>query len=665
MWTFEAPPLAYWKARYDFAPESVWLDHIRLAAVRIPGCSASIVSDRGLVLTNHHCARACITAASPRDTSYQEVGFVSRTEQEEPRCEGMTADQLQSMEDVTARVRGAVTARETGRRVAQRDSAIAAIQEECGRATGFVCQVVSLYNGGIYSLYRFRRYDDLRLVMSPEEAVSFFGGDPDNFTYPRYDLDITFLRIYENGTPLQAVNYLRWNSAGPSEGDLVFIVGNPGSTGRLLTLAQMEYLRDVQYPAQLETIEANLAAYRALASRSVELHRRHENQIFSLENTQKAVKGYLSGLQDPTLMARKQAFERDFRARVAAKPELRSQYASAWDEIAAAQRELASFATAARFQGFAGSQLLALAGHIVRLPEQAALPESLRLALYRGEGLSRVRTQVLRDVPFEQDLERLTLAAQLRLAAQALPAGDPFLVAALAGRTPEAAADALIGGTKLTSAAERRTLVEGGAAAVRASKDPLIVLARAINPLVTRHAQRQARLNAVVSGATERIGQAIHAAYGTRLPPDATFTLRITDGVVKGFPMNGTIAPPKTSFYGLFARSAEFDGQPPFRLPARWLAAQNRLDLATPYNFVSTADIIGGNSGSPVVNRRGEVVGVVFDGNIEMLPNRFIYTDEVARSVSVHSAAIAEALRKVYGAGRVVDELERSGSPGR
>ncbi len=658
MWTFDAPPLGYWKSQYQFEPSAAWLESARLSAVRIPGCSASIVSNRGLVMTNHHCARACITAVSPPDSNFQALGFVAKDEASERPCPGMTADQLQSITDVTARVRGAVTAATPPARVAQRDSAIAAIEQACNREAGATCQVVAFYQGGQYSLYRYRRFTDLRLVMAPEEEISFYGGDPDNFTFPRYDLDVTFVRIYENGAPLRPANHFRWSATGAKEGDFVFVIGNPGSTGRLLTLAQMHYLRDVQYPATLEAFAEQITAFKELAARGETERRRYENNIFSLENSQKATKGYRAGLLDSAIMARKAAFEKDFRARVMANPGFKGQYGAAWDNIAKAQQELALFAKEVRFQGFGGSAQLGLAGAIVRLPQQAALPDEARLPAFKGEGLERVKANLLRAQTIDTASERVLLTAQLRMAQRNLRATDPFLQAALAGRTPEAAAAALLSGTRLASTEVRTALVDGGAPAVSASNDPLIVLARTINALATRHAMRALRLNTTISANAELIGQAIFAAYGTSLPPDATFTIRISDGIVRGFPMNGTIAPYKTSFYGLFARSAEFDDQPPFRIPERWKAARDRLDMTAPLNFVSTNDIIGGNSGSPVINREGQVVGLIFDGNIESLPNRFIFTDEVARSVSVSTRGILEALRKVYGAGRIADELE-------
>ena len=663
MWTFDAPPLEYWKGRYGFEPSKEWLEHIQLSSVRIPGCSASFVSDKGLVMTNHHCARACISASSPRDTSYQEAGFVSPSEAGEKKCAGSYADQLISMEDVTANVRAAVTSMVTATQVEQRDKAINDIQTSCQAATGLTCQVVTFYQGGKYSLYRYKRYTDVRLVMAPEEGISFFGGDPDNFTYPRYDLDLTLLRVYENGAPMKTTHYLRWNSNGAKEGDLTFVPGNPGSTGRLLTMAQMEYLRDVQYPATLANYKAQIGLYKELAAQSEMNKRLYENQIFGLENSQKAVTGYNAGLVDVSIMGRKVAFEKDFRSRIAAKPDLAAKYGKAWDNIAKAQKELGSFAVLQQFQGFGGgSSLLNMAAGLVRIPEQEKLADSLRLPQYRSQGMARLKAQQTQNAPINAEIEKRLLAMQLTLAQKALPANDPFLAAALGGRSPEVAAEALVNGTKLGSVEVRKALLEGGAPAVLASTDPLIVLARKVNPLATRHAMRALKLNTTISANVELVGQAIYAAYGNSMPPDATFTLRISDGLVLGFPYNGTIAPYKTSLYGLYARSAEFDNKPPFKLPARWEAARSSIDMTTPINFTLTADIIGGNSGSPVINRAGEVVGLIFDGNIESLPNRFIFTDEVARSVAVHTKGIVEALRKVYGAARLADEVETAGA---
>jgi len=656
MWTFDAPPLAYWKGRYGFEPTAEWLEHVRLSAVRIPGCSASFVSDNGLVMTNHHCARSCITAVSPKDTSYQEAGFVSASLNDEKKCPNMYADQLVSTEDVTAKVRAAVTSKKPAEQVEQRDKAIAELQNSC-QGSALRCEVVTFYQGGKYSLYKYRRYNDVRIVMAPEEGASFFGGDPDNFTYPRYDTDLTLLRVYENNQPFKAPHYLRWNAQGAKDGELTFVVGNPGSTGRLLTMAQMEYLRDYSYPTTLAAFKVQIAFYKELMAQSEQNKRMYENTVFGLENSQKAITGYNVGLLDRKIMASKAAFEKDFRARIMAKPDLAAKYGKAWDNIAAAQKELGSFFKEITFQGFGGSNLLNLAAGIVRIPDQEKLADSLRLPNYRGPGLTRAKAQITAPMPIDVAMDKKLLAIQLKRAQAALPANDPFLKLALNGKSPEDAAAALLDNTELTKLDVRKALLDGGAKAVADSKDPLIVFARAVNPIATKHAMRAAKLNTTISANVELVGQAIYAAYGESLPPDATFTLRISDGIVAGFPYNGTIAPYKTSIYGLYGRSAEFDNKPPFKLPARWEAARATVDMTTPMNFTSTNDIIGGNSGSPMINAKGEVVGLIFDGNIESLPNRFIFTDDVARTVSVHTAGLTEALKKVYKATRITDEL--------
>src|SRR4051794_35499998 len=658
LWTFEAPPLDYWKARYGFAPSKAWLDHVRLASIRLPNCSSSFVSARGLVMTNHHCARECITAVSTPDSNYQEIGFVAKTQADERKCPGLYVDQLQSIEDVTDRVQKAVTSTAPARQVAQRNAAIESLEQGCETDESTKCQVITYYQGGAYSLYRFHRFNDLRLVMAPEEAISFFGGDPDNFTYPRYDLDLSLMRVYENGQPYRPKDYLKWSKEGAKEGDLVLVTGNPGSTGRLLTVAQMEYLRDVQYPAQLSSYDRNLAILQELAQRDEATRRAVENDIFSLQNSKKAVTGYLSGLQDSSLMAKKRAFERDFRRRIAADPKLKARYGTSWDAIATAQKQLAALAKQQRWYSFGGSPLLNAAGGIVRIPEQEKLPDSLRLSQYRGQGVENIKNSILADTQGDPEQDKQMLQAWLTQASKDLPKNDPYLSAFLGGRSPEVAAEAAVNGTQLADSSARAALLSGGSAAVAASKDPLVVLARRLNPIAMRVQQRAARLNDVMSANAEKVGQAIFAAYGRTLPPDATFSLRISDGVVKSYPMNGTVAPYKTSFYGLYARSAEFDDKAPFQLPERWKRQRSRLDLSQPLDFVTTNDIIGGNSGSPVINKDAEVVGLIFDGNIEQLPNRFLYTDEVSRAVAVHSRGLTEALRKVYENDRIADELE-------
>jgi len=659
MWTFEAPPLDYWKKTYGFAPDQKWLDHVRLSSIRLPNCSASFVSANGLVMTNHHCGRDCTAGVSPKDSNYIETGFAAATLADEKKCPGLYVDQLISIEQVTDRVRAGITGSTPSEQASQRSATIGRIQSECAQATGLSCQVVSLYQGGMYSIYRYKRYNDIRLVMAPEGQIAFFGGDPDNFTFPRYDLDLTLLRVYENNQPFKPTDYLKWSANGAAENEAVFVIGNPGSTRRLNTVAQMQFSRDVGYPAQLAGYQRMLDTYSQLAKNDTSSIRRYQNDVFGYANSQKAVKGYYAGLIDSVRMAKKLAFENEFRARIAADPALRARYATTWDAIAAAQRQLATFNPQLRLEGFGGnSTLLTMAAQIVRIPTESSKPDAQRLPAYRSSNLENMKRILTGPAEIDLPYEKLALAAQLRAARKELPPDDPFLKVALAGRTPEAAGEALVSGTRLNDQAYRRSLVDGGAAAVAASNDPLIVLARAVDPMNRALLARADSLNAIIATNAEAIGQALFSAYGTSLPPDATFTLRITDGVVRGYPSNGTIAPFKTTFYGLYERAASFDYKDPFQLPQRWVARRDRLNLTTPFDFVSTNDIIGGNSGSPVINRNAEVVGLVFDGNIDMLPNIFLFNAEVARSVSVHSAAIVEALRKMYDGGRIADELQ-------
>jgi len=659
MWTFDAPPLDYWRRTYNFAPDQKWLDHVRLASVRLPNCSASFVSSRGLVMTNHHCGRDCTAASSPADSNYIQTGFAAATLTDEKKCAGLYVDQLQSIQDVTRRVRAAITGNTPAEQAAQRTGVITQIQTECNQQTQLTCQVVTLYQGGMYSVYRYRRFNDVRLVMAPEGDIAFFGGDPDNFTYPRYDLDLTLLRVYENGQPYAPTDYLKWSPAGAIENELVFVVGNPGSTGRLNTISQMEFLRDIGYPASLAAFKRALAIYAELARTDTSAARRYQNDVFGVANSQKAVTGYRVGLLDTLSMAKKRAFERELRARIAADPKLQAQYGGTWDAIAAAQRELATFNPQLRYTGFgSGSTLLPFAAQIVRIASESGKPDSARVAPYRGQGITTMTANLSRKVPIDTAFERLAIAAQLRAAQSELGPNDPFVKLALAGRTPEAAAAALVRGTRVADPAFRTSLLQGGAAAVAASTDPMIVLARGIDPLNRAVTARANALNAIIATNSEKIGQALFSAYGTALPPDATFTLRISDGVVKSFPSNGTIAPYKTTFYGLYDRSASFDDKDPFKLPKRWVERKGNLDMATPFNFVSTNDIIGGNSGSPVINRNAEVVGLVFDSNIEGISNRFIFSTDVGRTVSVHSRGITEALRKMYDGSRIADEIQ-------
>ncbi len=657
MWTFDAPPLDYWKTRYNFTPDKAWLDHVRLSSIRLPNCSASFVSSDGLVMTNHHCGRACTAAASPPDTDYMKTGFVATTVASEKKCPMLYVDQLVGIDDVTGRIQAAVTAKSAGDQVKQRNAAISSMEQQCSTG-GLRCQVVALYQGGAYSLYKYRRYSDLRLVFAPEEAIAFFGGDPDNFTYPRYDIDVTLLRVYENGQPFHPQDYLKWSANGATDNELVFVVGNPGGTGRLNTVAQMEFLRDVQYPASLAGYKRNIAIYQNFSAKSEALNRQYNNALFGAQNSFKAITGYEAGLTNERYMAAKRAFEKDFRARIARDPKLAAQYGTTWNSLAAVEDSLRRVAAMARYYPLSGSTVTNVAAALVRLSGQAALPDSLRLPGYRGPAIDRFKAQLQANIPIDTAFDHASLIAWLTAAQHELGPKDPVLTKILDGRTPELAATALLSSTRVGDPSFRAELVSGGTTAVQQSTDPLIVLARNVERYSLPVATEVARWSDVVSTNAEKVGRAIYAAYGKSLPPDATFTLRISDGVVAGYPYNGTIAPYKTTFYGMYERNADFDNKAPFNLPQRWLDKKSAVNLATPLDFVSTNDIIGGNSGSPVINRNGEVVGLVFDGNIESVSNRFFVSDDVMRAVSVSSPAIPQAIRNVFGAGALADELE-------
>ncbi len=658
MWTFDIPPLEYWAQRYDFRPSQDWLNHVRLSAVRQPGCSASFVSADGLVMTNHHCARGCIEGVTRDGEDLLENGFYARTRDEERSCGTMTLDQLLSIREVTDSVTAAVPAGLSPTQAAERRAAaIVDLQNRCeAQGTGLNCQVVNMYRGGKFMLYTFRRYTDVRLVFAPDGPIAFFGGDPDNFTFPRHDLDVTFYRAYDNGQPVRT-DHFTWSERGAAEGDLVFVVGNPGSTGRLNTMAQLEYLRDVQYPASLDGLARQIAVLHELSDLDPAHARTFRNRLFGLENSQKAITGYRVGLTDADRLAHKRTWEADFRAKVNAKPELKRAYGDAWEQIAKIRTDLAALDARRRVATFNmfGSRLMTIAGIVVRAPTELAKPDSERMGMFRDA--NRAGLERFLASPVDTAYERRMLGAFFAAMQDAVPATDPVRRAALGGRTPAAAAQQLVAGSVLGSPDAVKQLLDGGRAAVQDSADPAIALARVIDPIERELSTRVNDLQDREAQHDERIARALLAVFDNTVAPDATFSLRISDGVVRRYPYNGTYAAPFTTFYGLYDRWTAFNGQRPWHLPQRWIDAREKVNLATPLNAVSTNDIIGGNSGSPVINREAEIVGLIFDGNIEQLPNRFLYREAVERSVWVDARGIVEALRNVYGAGALADEL--------
>ncbi len=661
MWQFDVPPLQYWNKRYGFVPAAGWLDHVRLSALRYAtNCSASFVSGKGLVMTNHHCARECIESSTRKGEDLLTNGFVAATLEEERPCKGIFLDELQEITDVTGKVTAAMGSATPEQASKLRAAAIGAIEKECAGTNPEVsCQVVSLYRGGQFKLYRYRHFTDVRLVMAPESQMAFFGGDPDNFTYPRYDIDMSFVRAYVNGTPASTEHHFTWSKAGAAEDELTFVIGNPGSTGRLNTISQLSYLRDVSYPATLSVLARRIGVIEQLSALSEERQKAMRNQLFSLQNSQKATGGYQAGLLDPKLMAQKTAWEADFRKRVNANPALRLKYGVAWDQIAKVQQELRVNAVRRRYYTFNAdlSRLLPIAGMFVRYNIEMAKPDSLRLPPFREGNRKQLELGMVAGAPIDTVAERYWLTSYFTAMAKDLPALDPVRRAALGSHTPAQAAEAMLAKSTIITPEQRLALFQSGASGIDASKDPFIHLARVIDPLERQMTLQVQAFAARESAASEVIARALLEVYGNSIAPDATFTLRISDGQVKRYPVNGTYAPAFTTFYGLYDRSLGFESKDPWALPQRWQDHRDSLALATPYDAVSTNDIIGGNSGSPVINKNAEVVGLIFDGNIEGLPNRFLFTEYQARSIYLDSRGIVEALRNVYGARTLADEL--------
>ena len=660
VWTFDNPPLKQLQDKFHFTPTQQWLDHVRLSSVRLnDGGSGSFVSPGGLLLTNHHVARGQLQKNSTPEHDFIKDGFYAATPDQEMKSPDLEVNVLVSMENVTARVQGAVKpgANEQAG-FAARKAIIAQIERESTEKTGFRSDVVTLYQGGEYWLYRYKKYTDVRLVFAPEQQIAFFGGDPDNFTYPRHDLDMAIFRVYEDGKPIHTDNYLKWNRKGAPNDELVFVSGHPGSTQRLDTMAQLLQERDLVEPNVLMLLKTRVATLKAYSARGPEQARQAASQIFGLENSLKAYQGRYEGLMDKNLIAKKQADESDFRAKIAANPAWKTEFGGAWDEI---DRATAKGASRAKQQFFRSqdSALATLALQIVRYVAEVKKPDGERLPGFHESQLESLKFRLKSRAPVYPEMEIARMTGALELDRQELGADDAFVKAVLDGRTPADTAQALVTGTKLADPAVRTALMEGGEAAVLASTDPMIVTARKVDPIGRELIKwEEDNVESVEERAGEKIGKARFLAYGKSTYPDATFTLRLSYGAVKGYPMNGTMAQPKTTFYGLYDRAAGFDYSGPWSMPSRWKEGREKLDLSTPLDFVSTCDIIGGNSGSPVIDRNAELVGLIFDGNIESLPGDFVYDGTRNRAVAVHAAAMVEALRKLYGAGALADELE-------
>ena len=659
MWTFDNFPTARVNAAYGTAIDQAWLDKVRSAAVRIPGCSASVVSGQGLMMTNFHCVDACVESVSTAQNDYFATGFLTATREEEKRCVGMWAEILQSIDDVTGRIAEAAADKTGAERVQAQTAAIAAIEAEgCRHQAGMRCQVIAFYGGGQHKLYRFRRYEDVRLVFAPEFDTGYFGGDPDNFNFPRYNLDIGFLRLYENGQPVATPQHLTWNPAAPTEGEPIFLPGNPGTTQRQLTQSQLTFIRDIQIPFDQSMRSELRGKYYQFGDASPENRRMISERLTGLENTIKVFDGRFRALANPEFFGRKAEQEADLRARVAADPELAAQTGDAWGEI---ERAYAAYGRLYPEYSFletgagGGSTLFGYARTIVRAAMEKARPQSERLAGFDDAALGRTRNALAGQTSIEAPMERLLLIHWMSKAREKLTVDSDASRLLLGRDSPEAKATALVEGTRLADPAERLRLFDGGLEAVQASDDPMIRLALAIDPAARAIARQVSQQVTGPTGAAQaRLARARFAAYGDSQYPDATFSLRLSFGKVTGWNERGRDITPFTTFAGLYDRDT---GQAPFDLPDSWARARDAIDMDTVFNFSGSNDVIGGASGSPTLNARGEVIGAVFDGNIHSLGGAFGYDAELNRSVHVAASGIQEALLKVYGRRALVDEL--------
>ena len=670
MWPFNNLPRAEIKKKYGFDITDAWLRKVQLASVRFnSGGSGSFVSADGLVMTNHHIASDVLQKISTPQKDYIKEGFYAATRDKEAKAPDLELNQLVGIEDVTARVMSVVKPdMTTAQANAARNVEINNISAEAGKKNGLRNDVIALYQGGQYNLYTYKKYTDVRLVFAPEFEIAFLGGDPDNFEYPRYDLDLALFRVYENDQPIHSDNFFKWSKQGSKEGDLVFVSGNPGRTNRLDTVAHLEYLRDFGIPLLLKYLQHLHDMYTRYGALGTEQERRAHEDLFGVDNSLKAYIGEEGapghgGLKDPSVIPAKKKAQDELQKMVAANPRMQKEYGDAWDAIAKERKELLSYERERRFLesgwGFS-SDYFNFARTLVRMAEESAKPNAQRLPEYTGGNRDSLEQELYSPAPIYDDFEKMKLSNSLALMRDEMGADNVIVKRVLQGKTPEARAEELINGTKLKEVETRKKIAAGGQQAIASSDDPMIQLARSIDKEARAARKRyETEVIAVERSNYGKIARALFETKGNSMYPDATFTLRLSYGTVKGYKIDGKTYAPFTDLAGLWQHAKEHGDKYPYHIPESWEKAKSSLNLKTPLNFVSDADIIGGNSGSPVINRNGEIVGLIFDGNIQSLPGDFYFDGAINRAVSVDVRGMFEALRNVYHADAVVSELAR------
>jgi Peptidase S46 len=663
MWTFEYPPIQYFEEEYGFTPDQEWFDDVRMAALKFATyCSASFVSEDGLIMTNHHCARSNVTKVTEEGEDLHKDGFIAYTLEDERLVPGLFVDQLVYFEDVTDEILDAMEEGKTeDEKLAVKSRMLEEIETRVAEETGLEVSITPLYEGGRYSLYGYKRYNDIRIVFAPEAQMGSFGGDPDNFTYPRYSLDFSFFRAYdENGEPVKTEHFYKWSENGAEVDEPVFVVGNPGTTNRLKTVSQLEYFRDVSYPRTLELINGLIETYKSLLENDPERELELRDRLLNFLNSKKAYSGMLKGLRDPVLMQRKRDFEKNFKAAVQSDPELNEQYGDLWAKIEDIRNQLRKITNkrfALSMNRFTTPRYFFIAEELIDVANELQKPEDERDDLYVGEELDLTIESLIPE-DFDYEMNKNLLREKLNILTEYLGEDNEIVQKMTGGKTGDEAVEYILSHSSIINPDDIKQLVAEGPDAILSGDDPFIYFILSTRETSEELDAKVDELTELEDTYNEELGRALFEVYGTSIPPDATFTLRISDGVVRSFPYNGTIAPPYTTFYGMYDRYYSFDKEFPWNLPERWENPSEDFDLSTKFNFITTNDIIGGNSGSAMINKDAEVVGIAFDGNIQGLPGNFIFRTEENRTVGVHSSGMMEVLEKIYNLNRISEELK-------